>query len=104
MTGLVLLVLGGLVLTLGDIVMKEWIINNSYYWYSSGIVMYTLGLNFLAQSFRYKNISVASVLLVIFNVITLTLVSFFFFSEKITIQKIIGIALGLISVIILEMN
>ena len=75
---LLILFLGGVVLTLGDLVMKKWVGNNQTLWYLAGLGIYLIGLMFLAQSFRLQNIAVASLLLVIFNIITLTLVSWLF--------------------------
>lgn len=101
---LVFLFLGGIVLTLGDIVMKKWVISGQTYAYFLGIFIYLIGMNFLAQSFKFKNIAVASVLLVVFNVITLTLVSWFFFKEKLSPLELLGILFGVASVVILEMS
>ncbi|MBS3092369.1 EamA family transporter, partial [Candidatus Pacearchaeota archaeon] len=63
-----------------------------------------IGLNFLAQSFKYKNIAVASVIFVIFNVVILAIVSWFYFKETLSIWQIMGIVLGLTSVILLEFS
>lgn len=89
---------------MGDIVMKKWVENSHTYTYIIGMFLYMIGMNFLAQSFKYKNIAVASVLLVVFNVCTLVLVSWFFFKEKISLMEIVGIGFGILSVIILELS
>jgi len=62
-----------------------------------------IGLLFLAQSFKYKNIAVASTIFVIVNVITLSIVSWLYFKETLTPFQIIGIILGLSSIIFLEL-
>lgn len=98
----ILLLIGGIILTIGDIVMKKWVTNNNYVFYIVGLIVYLIGLNFLAQSFKYKNIAVASVIFVIFNVVTLSLVSWLYFKETLSLFQIIGIVLGICSVIILE--
>lgn len=101
---LVLLFIGGVILTVGDIFMKKWIGSSHAYWYAAGLILYILGMNFLAQSFRYKNIAVASVIFVIFNVVTLSLFSWLYFKEKISFMEMSGMALGLLSIVILEMS
>lgn len=101
---LLLLFIGGVVLTAGDIVMKKWVISDSSYLYIIGIVIYMIGMNFLAVSFKYKNIAVASTLFVLFNVITLLIVSWVFFKERLSVTEIIGVALGLASVTVLELS
>jgi len=100
--GIILLFIGGLFLTAGDIIMKKWVINNSFYFYFAGIVVYLIALNFLAQSYKFKNIAVASMIFVIFNIVTLAIISWFYFKETLSPMQILGIVLGISSVIILE--
>ena len=99
---LILLFMGGVVLTIGDIIMKKLVNTNIYSFYFIGLIVYLIGLNFLAQSFKYKNIAVASVIFVLFNVIILVLVSWLYFKEPLNLNQIIGIVLGIIAVIVLE--
>jgi len=47
---------------------------------------------------------VASVIFVIFNVVILAIVSWFYFKETLSIWQIMGIVLGLTSVILLEFS
>ena len=100
--GIILVLIGGVVLTVGDVFMKKWVGTDNYLFYVFGMLIYLVGLNFLAQSFKYKNIAVASVILVLFNVITLALFSWLYFKETLTTTQIIGIVLGLTSVVVLE--
>jgi multidrug transporter EmrE-like cation transporter len=81
---LILLAVGGIVLTTGDLVMKYWVKTNTPWFYILGLGIYLIGLNFLAFSFKFKNIAVASVIFVIFNVLTLLLFSWFYFKEKLS--------------------
>ena len=53
--GLLLVLIGGLILTVGDIVFKNWAINNSWLTFIFGLFIWTIGLVFLALSFKYKN-------------------------------------------------
>lgn len=84
--------------------MKKWVGNNNAVFYIVGIIIYLVGLNFLAQTFKYKNIAVASVILVIFNVVILAIVSWLYFKETLNTYQIIGIILGLASVVFLEIK
>ncbi len=99
---IILLLIGGIVLTIGDIVMKKWVINNSNLFYFLGIVTYLIGLNFLAQSFKYKNIAISSLILAIFNITVLLIVSWVFFKETLSPLQIVGIIIGITAVVILE--
>jgi multidrug transporter EmrE-like cation transporter len=100
---IILLLIGGIILTAGDILMKEWVVTNKYLFYFIGLAVYLIGLNFLAQSFKFKNIAVASVIFVIFNVVTLSLVSWLYFKETLSPMQIIGMALGIAAIIVLEL-
>lgn len=100
----VLLFIGGSILTIGDIVMKKWVMTNSTILFTIGMVIYLIGLMFLAQSFKYKNIAVASTIFIIFNIITLSFVSWLYFKETLTPFKMIGISLAIVSIIFLELE
>ena len=100
---LFILFIGGLILTAGDIVMKKWVLSSAPPTYLLGMVLYIIGLNFLAYSFRFKDIAVASVLFIIFNVITLTIAGWLFFDENITILKLVGLSLALFSIVLLDL-
>jgi multidrug transporter EmrE-like cation transporter len=99
-----ILLVGGIVLTIGDLLMKNWVEGNGSYWYVIGLFVYMIGLNFLSYSFKYKNIAVASVIFTLFNVIILALVSWLFYKEKLSGMQLLGIILGLTSVVILELG
>ncbi len=101
---IILVVLSGLILTIGDIAMKEWVLNSKHIYYILGLAIYVIGLMFLAQTFKYKNIAVASIMVVIFNVVILSIVSWIFFKEDLSFMQIVGILLGLASVGLLKLT
>lgn len=100
---LILLFIGGSILTIGDIVMKKWVLNSATPIFITGMAIYLVGMIFLAHSFKYKNIAAASTIFVIFNIITLSIVSWFYFKETLTPLQLIGIALGISSIVFLEL-
>jgi len=57
----------------------------------------------LAFSFKYKNIGIASLIFSLSNVITLTLFGWIYYKDILTLNQIIGIILGIIAVIFLEL-
>lgn len=99
----ILLFIGGAILTIWDIIMKKWVISNNIYLFISGLIIYMIGMIFLAYSFKYKNIAVASTIFVLFNVITLSIISWLYFKETLSTTQLIGIAFGIISIIFLEL-
>jgi len=100
----IILAAGGLILTLGDVLMKKWVVSSNNWVYLGGLSIWIIGLNFLAMSFKYKNIAVASTILVLINVIALAIVSWLVFEEKLTLHEMVGIVVGLIAIIILELK
>jgi len=104
MLPLILIFSGGIVLTAGDLIMKKWTGNSSPFLYGLGLIVYLIGMVFLSQSFKFKNIAVASLMLVLFNIITLLIASWFFYQEKLSLIQMVGIIFGLISVVILELG
>ena len=104
---MVLLVLGGITLTAGDIVFKFWIERSLPYlsvWYMSGLMLYIASLVFLVESFRSENIAVASVILVLLNIVFLALFSYFYFGDKLTLLQMLGLVLALLSISLLELG
>lgn len=98
-----LLIIGGLILTVGDIVMKKWILNQHITIFVFGLFIYLIGLIFLSYGFKYKNIAVASTIFVLCNVITLSLVSWLYFKEPLSSFQIIGILFGFGAILFLEL-
>ena len=101
---LALVIVGGIVLTVGDLFMKKWVVSGGFNLYAAGLAIYLIGMMFLAQSFKYRNIGVASIMLVIFNITTLSLVSWFYFREKLSLLEIGGLILGIVAVCMMELG
>ncbi len=99
---LLILFSGGIILTIGDIFAAWWVREISGYFYFVVIIFYLIGMMLLVKSYENKNISVASLILVLFNVIILFFVGIFIFGETVNIFKIIGILLCFVSLYLLE--
>ena len=104
MTALIWLLLGGVVLTLGDIVFKFWVEKPQLPLYIGGLGIYLVDLMFLVQSFKTENIAVATTIFVIANIIILALVSWLYFNEKLSLLQMAGIALAICAVFLLELG
>jgi multidrug transporter EmrE-like cation transporter len=99
---LVLLFVGGIILTIGDIAATEWIRFGGKYMYFLVFTFYLLGMIFLMNSYKSEDIPVASLIMVIFNVVILFFVGVFMFGEEASLIKIIGIFLCFVSIFLLE--
>ena len=100
---IILLAIGALIDTGGDIIMKKWVISKNPYVFALGLLTYLLGLAFLAFSYKYKNIAVASVIFVIMNIVMLSFVSWIIFKEALSPLQIAGIIVGIIAIVLLEL-
>jgi hypothetical protein len=78
--GFLLLLIAGILLTIGDLILNAWVdAGNSWKLYTAGIFFYFIALNFLARSYRFENIAVASVIMEVFNLVTYLTVSYWKF-------------------------
>lgn len=99
---ILILFVGGVGLTLADTLMKKWIMNGGNLILIAGIVSYIIALGFLVESFKFKNIAVANAICVGFNMITLVLISWLYFKETLSVSQLIGIALIVTGIVVLE--
>ena len=69
---------------------------------SSGLSLYIVGTTFWAYSLKYGHLSKAISIFAILNLIILVLIGVFVFKEDLSLTNKIGIILGIISVILIE--
>ncbi|MDD2325186.1 MAG: SMR family transporter [Alphaproteobacteria bacterium] len=100
-SGLYWLAGGSVLLTVGDIIFKMWAKQTQISYYLSGLLIYMLGLLCLVESFKTHNMAIASAILVIGNIITLAIVSYFFFGEPLTPKQMAGICTSILAVILM---
>jgi len=101
---IILLTVGGIIFTIGDIAMKKWVTTNRLPIFILGMLIYMIGMILMGLSFKYKNIAEASIIMVLVNIILLSLVSRFYFKEMWTVYEVIGIFLGLGVIVFLELT
>lgn len=104
MPAIAYLILGGSVLTIGDIVFKSYALMPKMSLYISGLVIYMGGLMLLVQSFKTENMAVASAVFVMINVLTLSIISWLYFGEKLSLLQILGIVLSFVAIGLLELG
>lgn len=98
----------GLILTavllevIGDILFKKWAIDAKHALLIIGLIIYFTGTIFWAISLKYEYLSKAISVFTILNLIAIVLVGVLYFKEEITLINTIGIALGIISIILIE--
>jgi multidrug transporter EmrE-like cation transporter len=98
------LLIGGILLTLGDIALKKWAVTDKYSFYTLGLFLYLIGVIFFSFTLREKNLAIANTILVTVNIISLVAISYFYFQEKLTAIQFGGIILCMIGVVMLELG
>jgi len=101
---MLLLIIGGLVLTAGDIFIKKWTIDNSLLNFFIGLIFWIIALLLLAYSFKFVNIVSATFIEILVNIITLVFADYFFFKDPITHPEIFGILIGFIAIYIIRLQ
>jgi len=86
----------------GDILFKEWTIQNKKYLMLVGIVCYMIATTFWAFSLKFENLSKAVVIFGVLTVVVGVLVGALIYKEELTTMNIVGILLGLASILLLE--
>jgi len=99
-----LLITGGLLYTVGDILCLKWLSytppNITYYFLA--LASYITGMLMLLETFKKTHIVIASMLIIIFNVVSLTIVSAIFYDKPINLTQGIGLAMAVGSLFLLK--
>lgn len=86
----------------GDILFKEWTIQNKSYLLLAGVLVYALATTFWAFSLKYQDLSKAVVVFGVLTILIGVLVGVFYYKESLTPLNIAGIGFGLASILLLE--
>jgi multidrug transporter EmrE-like cation transporter len=100
----ILLIAGGVALTIGDVVFKYWLGHSRFSLYAIGFVLYAIALVLLIESYKFDNIAVASSILDISNVVILAVVSWLIFEEPLSFVQILGVIAGMIGLFLLQIG
>ncbi len=87
---------------LADILFKKWSIENKNILLIIGLIIYALGTLFWAISLKYEFLSKAISIFTLLNLIIISLVGVLVFKEDLSIINKIGIGLGVLSIILIE--
>ena len=87
---------------IGDVLFKRWTLENKNILLIIGLIIYFIGTIFWAISLRYEYLSKAISVFTILNLIIVVLVGVIIFKEDLSLINKIGIGLGVISVILIE--
>lgn len=87
---------------MGDVFFKKWALEHRPLLLGLGLFIYFLGTIFWAISLKYEDLSKSISIFTVINLISVILIGVFYFHEDLSLVNKIGIGLGIISVILLE--
>jgi small multidrug resistance pump len=87
----------------GDILFKQWALAHKSWVLGIGLALYFIGTVFWAYSLKYEHLSHAISVFTVLNLIVVVLAGVLLFDEKLSRVQTVGIALGVLSVILLEL-
>jgi multidrug transporter EmrE-like cation transporter len=88
---------------IGDVLFKYWSINSKTTFIVIGVLIYSIGTIIWAYSLKFDLLSKQITIFTVLNLIAVVLVGFFLFKEEVSIVNMIGITLGVISVILVQL-
>jgi len=87
----------------GDVFFKKWSLSSRNVMLVIGAILYFAGSIFWAISLRYETLSKAGSIFMILNVILIVLAGLFIFKEDLSLTNRIGVLLGIVSIILIEL-
>ena len=87
----------------GDVILKKWSTENKTTLLIVGLVIYFIGSAFWIISLKYEYLSKAISIFTILNLIAVVLAGTLYLKEDLTVTNKIGIGLGIISLILIEL-
>lgn len=97
-----LIILAVTIEVIADIFFKKWAIGGKNILLYVGAVIYIFGTIFWAFSLKYEQMSKAISVFTVLNLILIVLAGVIIFKENLSLANKIGIALGILSVILVE--
>lgn len=88
---------------IGDVLFKQSATSNRLIFFYVGFVIYVIGSLLWAYSLRFNLLSRSIIIFMVLNVIIVVIAGALMFNEKISTTAAIGMFLGVVSVILLEL-
>jgi small multidrug resistance pump len=88
----------------GDVFFKKWTIENKSLLLWAGFAFYAIGALFWAFTLKYEMLSKAISVFTILNLVIVALIGVLFFKENISTVSKIGVFLGVVSIILIELG
>jgi len=100
---LILVSIAALFEAAGDIVLKKWSVDSKHEVFLLWLLLYVVGIVIWGFSLKYEFLSKAISVMTIINLIIVVLVWILYFKDDLSMINKIGISLGIISIVFIEM-
>jgi undecaprenyl phosphate-alpha-L-ara4N flippase subunit ArnE len=87
----------------GDVLFKKWAIESRNILLVFGLLIYFAGTVFWAISLKYEYLSKAITMFTVINLVVVVLVGAILFKENLTLMHKLGMGLGVVSVVLMEL-
>lgn len=98
-----LIILSVILEIFSDILFKKWAVESRNMFLLVGLSVYFVGTIIWAVSLRYGHLSKAISIFTVLNLIVIVLVGVIYFKEDLSLVNKLGIGLGILSVILIEL-
>ncbi len=98
---IVLLIISAIFVMIGDYFAKMWSIDRKYYYYILTLLFYYSGPIFYIPTLLRETLVITSLFWILFTTMGFLFVGIIMFKESFTINQMIGIVFGIISIIFL---
>jgi multidrug transporter EmrE-like cation transporter len=98
----ILVIIAAILEASGDIILKKWALDGKHIFFISGMLVYFAATVIWAFSLKYEFLSKAISVVTILNLIIVVLVGVLYFKDDLTNLNKLGITLGILSVILIE--
>jgi multidrug transporter EmrE-like cation transporter len=88
---------------IGDVLFKKYALDSKKTLMIIGLIFYFLGSLLWAISLKYETLSKAGTIFMLANIILIVLVGTLYFNEELSFANKVGIALGALSIILIEL-
>lgn len=88
----------------GDIILKKWASDGKLSIFIFGLLVYLVSTILFALSMKYEFLSKAIAIVTVLNLLIVVLAGVFIFKENLTLINKIGILLGIISIVLIDLK
>ncbi|MEK6963828.1 MAG: SMR family transporter [Nanoarchaeota archaeon] len=97
-----LILLAVLLEVIADVLFKKWALDNKSLLLGLGLFLYLIGTMFWAFSLKHEYLSKAISIFTVLNLVAVALIGVLVFKEDLSSVNKLGIALGVLSVVLIE--